>query len=115
MRGGRVQYPRKDVTDELDPDTLKPRNPLWYKARSQWEVIERTLTGGINAQISAPSGEHDDFPNSDVLCIFAMDRPQQFVDELHIAKQRARVGVLGTGRLAGVGGPVQQFRAKYGR
>lgn len=86
--GGRIQYPSKIITDALDEDTLQPKFPVWNKAREQWEIIEKKDTGGNNAQISAPSTEHDDHPNSDVLCVFVMDRPQQFEDVLPKKKRR---------------------------
>jgi hypothetical protein len=106
--GGRVRYPMKEITDDLDPDTLKPKNPLWYKAREQWEIIERKDTGGINAQISAPSGEHDDHPNADVLSVFCMDRPQQFDEWLKVAKPRAKRARLGAPMMSR--GAVTQFQ-----
>jgi len=105
--GGRARYPREEFTDALDPDTLKPLNPLWYKSREQWEVVERKITGGINAQINAPSGKHDDFPNSDCLCVYCMDRPFQFEEFLKEKKQRARFPVGGTSMMNRTGALAQ--------
>jgi hypothetical protein len=95
--GGRCRYPKEEITDALDPDTLLPKNPTWFKAREQWEVVERKDTGGINAQISAPPDKHDDHPNSDVLAIFGMDfaNSPQFHEFLHTKKPRARRAQLG--------------------
>lgn len=96
---GRIQYPRKEVTDSLDPDTLRPLNPVWFKNREQWEIIERKLTGSINARIMAPAPEHDDGPNSDVLGVYVLDRPQQFTEFLKPLKERAKRPILGVSRL----------------
>jgi hypothetical protein len=87
----RVQYPRKEVTDSLNEDTLQPLNPVWFKCREQWEVIEKDDSGrSLNAVIGAPSGEHDDHPNSDVMAIFVMDRPHQFEQALRLTRKRPR-------------------------
>lgn len=96
---GRVQYPRKEVTDGLDPDTLRPLNPVWYQCRAEWECIERLLTGGINSRIMAPAPEHDDQACADVMCLFVMDRPASFEEYLRPLKQRAKRPILGVSRL----------------
>lgn len=101
LSAGRVRYPKEYFTDGLDPVTLKPQNPVWYKCRQQWEVVERKETGGINAVISAPSGEHDDHPNADVLAVFVMDRGDQFDAQLRAQKPRATVPRRGMSLLGG--------------
>lgn len=106
--GGRVRYPMDSFTDALDPDTLKPRNPTWFKCREQWEVIEKKDTGGINAQIGAPSGKHDDHPNSDVLVVFVMDHESSFPDHLVRPRPRTRRAVIGAPMQSR--GVIQQFQ-----
>ena len=101
--GGRCQYPPKEYTDSLDEVLLKPKYPIWSKCREQWEIIEKQETGGNNAKIGAPSGEHDDHPNADVMAVYVMDRPQQFSEYLVGVKKRRCIPVR-MGGLAGSAG-----------
>ena len=102
--GGRCQYPPKEWTDSLNEDTLQYKYPIWAKCREQWEIIEKQETGGNNAKIGAPSGEHDDHPNADVMAVYVMDRPQQFQEFIVGQKKRTRCVPIRTGGLAGSSG-----------
>lgn len=112
LNAGRIRYPAKEVTDELDENTLQPKYPSWYRARAEWEVIEKYDNGGINCQYSAPSSEHDDFPNSDILATFCMDREFQFSEDLKRFRKRAMpiltVGLQGNN-------PINQMRQQASR
>lgn len=109
---GRCRYPAQKVTDELDETTLQPKNPTWYNARHEWEVIEGSETGGVNRKINSPYGEHDDHPNADVLAVFVMDRgEQQFGEFTQQHRERPKPilsgGLQGGTRLQAI----KQFRA----
>lgn len=100
---GRTQYPLASCTDRLDELTLKAVHPTFFEHREQWEILERKLTTGVNAIITAPSGQHDDGPNSDALAVYGMDHPNLFQEVLNI-KKRAKFGSVGRGVMSR-GGP----------
>lgn len=93
---GRTQYPSSHYTDTLDEITLLPTHPTFHEHREQWEIIEKRITTSINSVISAPAGKHDDGPNADALCVYGMDHPNLFTEELNAVKKRVKRGMLGT-------------------
>lgn len=95
---GHTQYPMASLVDALDERTTDPLFPTFYHHRDQWEKLERKLTTGINSIITAPPGEHDDGPNSDVLAAFAMDKAAQFREILNVGR-RPRRAIIGRGTL----------------
>lgn len=69
LRHGRAKYPSKEVIES---------DVLLTKHYNEWTMLERITKLGINDAIRAPSGEHDDGPDSDVLAVFASDKIQLF-------------------------------------
>ncbi len=54
------------------------KNPTFKKSYNEWCSLERHKGIGINDQIQAPNGLHDDHPNADALAVFAANKMSTF-------------------------------------
>ena len=69
LENDRVKFPSLETMN---------KDKAFKLSYNEWKNIERHIKLGINAQIEAPSGLHDDHPCADVLAVWAMDRMDQF-------------------------------------
>lgn len=69
LQAGRVKYPKMEAID---------RDKIMRKHYHQWLALERIVSVGLNDKISAPPGQHDDGPMSDVLAVWAADKNMTF-------------------------------------
>lgn len=76
LRAGRLRYPKEDT------DKLK----ILKKAQTEWCLMERHTTLGINAKYGVPEKEgHDDTVCSDILGIWSADRYTNFLKSNSVA------------------------------
>lgn len=68
LRNNRVQFPSLDHLQA---------SPVAMKAFNELCIIEKKYTGGVNSQIQAPSGSHDDHAVAAWMAILAADRLAQ--------------------------------------
>ena len=69
LRAKRCKYPE---ASEIEQDVV------FNKHFVEWCMLEKIRKLGINDDIRAPEGEHDDGPNSDALAVYAADKAEKF-------------------------------------
>ena len=65
LQGAKVRYPSLEKIG---------KSTTFTQAFTEWCILERHKSLGINDKIEAPSGAHDDHCNADVLAVWCMDR-----------------------------------------
>jgi len=64
LRANRVKYPKAEYTN---------KHTVLKKHINEWTIITRKNQAGINFKIEAPTGMHDDCPNSAVMAVYCAD------------------------------------------
>lgn len=64
LRSNRVKYPKAEYTN---------KDKVLKKHINEWTSLVRKNMVGINAKIEAPTGLHDDCPNSTVMAVYCAD------------------------------------------